>query len=166
MSTYADMPSRLANEKYASPRIPERLDYDIAGFLNEVRAADRFAEISQDLNAAIGWILLAFADRAASYAVRVQNATWARHGIMAAQLATTQIDPREALVVYSILYRAIEILDGNPIDVFREVAGQATAEIGDFTVSFALGDTEDKSIAAMGYVEDADEDGFVFRRTW
>jgi hypothetical protein len=33
--------------------------------------AGRFAEISQDLNAAIGWILLAFADKAALYAVRI-----------------------------------------------------------------------------------------------
>jgi hypothetical protein len=166
MSKSAELLFRLSEEGYVSRRIPGSRDTEIADFLNQVCAADVFAGISRDLNAATAWILLAFADRAASYAVRIRDVTWARHGVMAAQLASTKIDPREALVVYSILYRAIELLDGDPISTFRGVASRAPIEIGEFTIAFALRDDEDKSIDAMGYVEGADDDGFAFLRTW
>lgn len=166
MSKSAELLSRLAEEGYVSRRIPGECDAEIADFLNRILSADVFEAVSQDLSTAAAWILLAFADRAASYAVRIQAASWVGHGVMAAQLAATKIDPREALVIYSILYRAIELLDGDPISAFQEAASRVPVQIGDFTMEFALRDDEDKSIASMGYVEGVDDDGFAFVRTW
>jgi hypothetical protein len=76
MSDSAEFLARLAEEGYASRRVPGNCDAEIAEFLNRIQSADVFAAISQGLSAATAWILLAFADRAASYAVRIQDTKW------------------------------------------------------------------------------------------
>lgn len=141
--------SRLAETGYAPRRIPGDHDAEIADLMSRVQTAEEFSRIAQDLDLATGRILLAFAARTASYAVRVQDATWIRYGLMAAQLDLTQDDPREILVIYSILYRGLELLKVDPVGTFTEVARQATPEIGNVTVGFAQRDEQDKSIAAM-----------------
>ena|SRR6266851_3159047 len=158
--------SHLAETGYAPRRVPGERDQEIGELVSQVRTAEQFSRFAEGLNLVTARILLAFAARTASYAVRIQDPAWIRHGLMAAQLALTQEDAREILVIYSILYRGLELLGADPVATFVEVAGWATSDIRDFTIKFTQRDPQDKSIAAMGYVEGSDEDGFDFVRTW
>lgn len=74
MSTYADIPSRLAGESYGSQRILANRDAEIADFVSQVHGPVEFADVQQAVSAAARWILLAFTRRAASYAVCIQGA--------------------------------------------------------------------------------------------
>lgn len=158
--------SNLAETGYAPRRVPGERDQEIADLVSQVRTTEEFSSVATGLNLVTARILLAFAARTASYAVRIQDPAWIRYGLMAAQLALKQEDAREIIVIYSILYRGLELLDIDRIATFVEVAGWAPPDIRDFTIKFTQRDPQDKSIAAMGYVEGSGEDGFDFVRTW
>jgi len=166
MSAPTDILSRLAETEYRPESIPGDRDADIALLISTIQTCEQFTEVTQGLKLSTAHILLGFAQRAASYAIRINDVTWTRHGLMAAQLTLGEEDTREVLVIYSLLYRALELLDADPMNIFEESARRAPHKFGAVTMEFAQRDAADKSIAAMGYVESEDRDGFKFVCTW
>lgn len=166
MSATADLISRLADTGYKSEDIPGDHDFEIAESVSSINSPEQFAEVTQTLSLRTARVLLAFAYRAASYAVRVNDPNWVRNGLIAAQLTLAQEDTREVLVIYSLLYRSLELLAVDPNAMFQDVAERAGGKFGDVTREFAKRNEHDKSISAMGYAEGADETGFKFICTW
>lgn len=87
-----DILSRLAESGYAPEGIPGERDPEIGDIVRQVQTIEQFSSVVEGLNLATARILLAFAARAASYAVRIQDPEWISNGLMAAQLALRQED--------------------------------------------------------------------------
>jgi hypothetical protein len=169
MSTM-DIPSALRDTRtavgYGPRKIPAPLDQEIAAFVRNVSAADSFVAALNELDHRSARVLTAFAERMASLAIRHQDGRTLRDGLIACALAISRTDdPREVLPVFSLLFRAAEMIGDDPVAEFDRVAGIA-GEAGASLRSFARRDPADRSIEAMAYIEGNDADGFRFIRTW
>lgn len=111
-------------------------------------------------------VLNAFAERAASIAVRHQDARELRAGLIAAAIAhVISGDPREVVPALALLYRAAEMIGNDPRSEFAfvsEIFGGSERALYDFLNRT----TEGKAIEAMGYEEGDDVRGFRFLRNW
>ena len=111
-------------------------------------------------------VLTAFAERAASIAVRHQDARELRVGILAAAIAqATTDDAREPLPALALLHRAAEMIGHDPGSEFTaayEISGGRARGLPDFLRR----SDEDRKIEAMGYAEGDDQRGFRFLRNW
>jgi len=155
------------NEGYGSARLPSVRDEEIAAFVRQIDGPGPFAQAKDALGQGHGVVLSAFAERMASLAVRTGSRQSLRDGLSAAQLALAVAgDSRDSLPGLSLLFRASEILEMDPVVEFSAVAAFAAAADNQSLFDFLSRDDEDRSLAAMGYVEDRDDDGFRFERTW
>ncbi|WP_041289194.1 hypothetical protein [Kribbella flavida] len=111
-------------------------------------------------------VLAAFAERAASIAVRHQDSREVRAGLLAAVIALDlTTDQRDVVPVLALLYRATEMIGDDPALAFltvTELCGGRTRPLREFLARSPA----DKTIQAMGYDEGDDGHGFRFRRTW
>jgi hypothetical protein len=111
-------------------------------------------------------VLAAFAERAASIAVRHQDARELRAGLLASALALALTDePREVLPRLALLYRAAEMIGNDPRHEFSS-ANDLTGGKAPGLVDFLERSPRDRSIQAMAYEEGDDKQGFRFLRTW
>jgi hypothetical protein len=158
--------ARLAG--WGASRIPNEIDDEITdlvkGYLELDDEDKRTVRLSVERDQK--FVFLAFAERMASLAIRLES----REPLMLAMIAMfLQIgigDVREDIIRLSLVHAAAQKLEIDPRSVFMESAQQ-----------FGLGDTsgleaflrrsdEDKSIKSMGYTEGMDQGGFRFVRTW
>lgn len=109
-------------------------------------------------------ILGLFAERMASLAVRGNSIEPVKQGLLALLLYARTEDPRDVLLILSLLHDAVIKTSGTPKSVFAEVS----SIIGDagFLNDFLNRSDDDKSIDAMGYKESKSKDGFLYVRTW
>ncbi len=172
------------NAGYGNARLPCGRDEEIAAFVRLIDGPEAFDEVRGALGDGHGRVLTAFAERMASLSVRTGSLTVLREGLSAAQLALALVDDyRDTLPVLSLLYRAAEILGARPKAEFRAVAALAGPVRGRLRrleemlrrsgrlddsplMAFLDRNAEDRSIAAMAFIEAQDEEGFRFQRTW
>ena len=155
------------NEGYGSARLPCARDEEIAGIVRQIDGPEEFDQVKRGLGHVHAVVLAAFAERMASWSVRSGSEESLRDGLRAQQLALTlAIDKRDALPVSSLLFRASEILGLDPAIEFAAAAAVAPSPDAQLLTDFLSHDPEDQSIDVMGYVEQRDDDGFRFERTW
>jgi hypothetical protein len=111
-------------------------------------------------------VLLVFAERMASLAVRVQSRTYLTSGMIALAAEGWMTESRENLSILSLLHDAAIRIGADPRETLEQVRQYATKSVTSSIEKFLKRSKEDKSIEAMGYVATADGDGFRYERTW
>ncbi len=111
-------------------------------------------------------VLLSYAERMASHAVRTNSTQPITDGLVALGLTAGQADHTEILPILSLLYRSTCIISGNPDEIFQPTIGTANDRLAKYFTDFLSRNDEDKSISVMGYTEGSDAGGFRFMRAW
>ena len=155
------------NEGYGSARLPCGRDLEVAELVRQIQGPKDFDDAKEALSHAHGTVLSVFAERMASLAVRNMSLKTLREGLFAEQLALAVVgDYRDSLPVLSLLFRAAEMLGAEPAVEFVAAAALASPPNNLPLLDFLARDEEDRSLASMGYIEDQDNEGFRFERTW
>jgi hypothetical protein len=153
---------------YGPRPIPDAIDQkvrELVTYLGDADPSTRNAIFSM-MSEHHGLVLLAFAERMASLAVRTRNLQFIREGLEALAYGIRLVDDREVLMVLSLLYRSSIHLDLDAAGFFAGTIGLGGEMFDSFLLSFPRRNEEDRSIGAMGYIESRDQDGFRYRRTW
>lgn len=104
---------------YLARPLPDALDRAVVSALAAVRpAVDDHPLVSRSRTA--DSVLGAFAERAASLAVRTTNDSWIRNGVVALCVTSTASDRREAEMVLCLLYDAAKRLGLPPKEALPE----------------------------------------------
>ncbi len=109
-------------------------------------------------------ILGLFAERMASIAVRNHDITLVKYGLYALLIYSQTEDPRDVILVLSLLYDAADKISEHAKETFESVISETKEE--KLLRNFLKRNDEDKSIESMGYKESKDKDGFLYVRTW
>jgi hypothetical protein len=111
-------------------------------------------------------LLLAFADRMASFAVRIKSLEPLMMAMMAMFLQIGIGDVREDILRLTLVHAAAQKIGVDPRFVFMESARQFGLEDTSGLEAYLRRSDKDKSLESMGYVEGDDAYGFRFLRTW
>lgn len=151
---------------YLPRPIPQPLDDEIRRLLAPVLDAGGWADLRARVTPDHHSVLRVFAERMASWAVRQRDSRPLKIALAALALGGLDDGSREALAVVPLVYRSAERLDVEPEELFEDVARHVGDEAASTLRAFPRRSPRDRSIAAMGYEESRDEDGFRYRRTW
>jgi hypothetical protein len=170
MDTPEELLLRLGSEAttgYGRLPIPNPLDDEVRQLLGYISSADeatRTAVIGL-LGEHHGFVFCAFAERMANFAVRTGEPRYLGEAVVALAIADRLIDQRECLLVLAPLYHATTRIGIDPVALFVApvFAGDLFRE---YLSDFPRRPEESRSLAAMGYVESSDADGFRYKRTW
>lgn len=160
----------LGSEKihgYGPTPIPSKIDEDICMLLEAMFRAEvpiRTA-ITARMKELHGFAMKAFAIRMAAYALRTNQSSFLRQGLLALAIAFHLIDPRDVIPIFTLIYRSAQKMGLDPNDLFMTTEASDPEFQLQLDAFLAREDT-DKSIECMGYVESKDKDGFRYRRTW
>ncbi|MGO1055274.1 hypothetical protein [Crossiella sp. CA198] len=156
----------VKSSNYSVEELSSVRDGQIRDLLLDVAGEMSFEQVKQLMPRDVDRVLGTFAERAASIAVRHQDARELRAGLLAAAIALSVTgDFREELPVLALLYRAAEMIGNDPDLEFSEICEKWSGLTREF-VDFPRRIPEDKTIQAMGYKEGDDKSGFRFLRTW
>lgn len=150
-----------ANVNYGRLPIPCDRDFQILDLLTRLDQGLLRSPTIEQANT-----LLAFSERAASWAVRTGGTRLILGGLSAVGVAAPASDPRNIVVALSLLHRACELTLADPRSVFSEAARPFKEEVQDLFQSFLARSPRDKSIEAMGFSESMGDTGFLFRCDW
>lgn len=153
------------NIGYGSARIPSLRDSEIVSLLGPLLSSDGapgLRELGDQVRSEQCSALEAFAERAASWAVRQNDVGIIEVGLLALGLAARRGDPREIAMSASLLWRAAELISASPGLLFARTETRLGATEGGALSSFANRKGADRSIEAMGFRESEDADGFRF----
>jgi hypothetical protein len=153
---------------YGPAAIPSAIGDEVAEVIASLVASDAAGRraIMRQMTEVHGFVLIAFAERMASRAVRENEPDFIAKGLSALAIAAGLVYIKEALPVVSLLLRSIDKLGLDARSVFRRASGFGNNELDRFLEEFPHRSKEDRSIEAMGYVEAEDLDGFRYKRTW
>jgi hypothetical protein len=151
------------NEGYLDEPIPSGRDEEISLPIAAAERDGRLRELAGHLSETHVSVLLAFAERMASLAIRLGDPGVMRRGLIAACLPIEVADRREVLLVLPLLWRTAERLGLDAVSEFTAVDRTVGCEE---LARFAARRPEDRTIESMGYVEARDDDGFRYERTW
>jgi hypothetical protein len=153
---------------YGPRRIPHRLDQDVhklLGVLSRATDDDRAAALSRMVERH-GSVMVAFAERMASHAVRTGQSRYLDYGMTALAVASYLIYIKEVIPILSLLYRSTQKLGLEARGVFNTaIPVPAAAGLQQIVDEFLNRSERDRSIEVMYYVEGQDQDGFRYTRT-
>lgn len=158
---------RLALESaYYQLPISCELDNEISDILVNLSMYDQkeMELIADSISGDDARVLGLFAERMASLAVRQKSIEPIKCGLFALLIYARTEDPRDVLLVLSLLHDAVEKVGDIPNTIFNEAG--ALFRGSPLLSDFLNRSEEDKSIDAMGYKESNNEDGFLYVRTW
>jgi hypothetical protein len=154
------------NVGYRREDVPCARDGQIRDLLLELADNASFEQVSGLVPRDADRVLTAFAERAASIAVRGKDERELRAGLLAAALALSlSDDERDVLPAVALLYRPATIIGRDPERAFAAV-NDLTDGRAPRLVGFTRRTSEDQAIEAMGFHEGADKNGFRFVCTW
>ncbi|MFG1948716.1 hypothetical protein [Nonomuraea sp. NPDC048826] len=154
------------NIDYGRDDLPSARDGQIRDLLFEVVDGKTFDQAAAFVPRAGDRVLTAFAERAASIAVRHQDARELRAGLLAVAIAQKITDdPRDSLPGLALLYRAAVMIGHDPDAEFR-AANEVTDGRAGGLLAFLRWPPEDRSVEAMGFEEGNDQQGFRFLSNW
>lgn len=155
----------LESAYYKQP-ISSEIDDEISDILADLSAYNQkdLELIADSVSGDNGRVLGLFAERMASLAVRQNSIEPVKRGLFALLIYARTEDPRDVLLVLSLLHDAAIKVRGMPKTIFNEVG--AVFGGSSLLSDFLNRSDEDKSIDAMGYVESKNEEGFLYVRTW
>ena len=149
-------------ERYLPLPIPSPRDEELIRLLTRSSAP----LLEDEVRPEHAQVLLAFAERAATLAVRRRDTSVLTAGLKALTLAA-DLDARDATILLPLYFDAAMRLDSDPAVLFATAVVSAPKDgVAASLRSFANRSPEDRSLEAMGYVASADSDGFRYQRTW
>ena len=154
------------NKGYGQERLPVARDTEIRDLLRECEENGQLAELRQQLDSDHFPALRCFAERNASLAVRSSNPGLIRIGLLALALASLSENSRDTFLILPLYYDAARRLKVDAEWLFRSTARAVSEKAADALGRFLDRSVEDKSLAAMGYLAAADEEGFRYQRQW
>jgi hypothetical protein len=158
--------ARDANQGYGLGPLPRVRDAQIGQIIDRL-GQNEFASLQEFFDSDHADMLLAFAERMASLAVRRQSRQDIHRGLLAAGIAASlSIDSREVILILPLMWHSAEIIGLDPCQEFVLVAEELKGDAGVFLETFTLRSARDRDIQVMGYIESVDEEGFRYRRTW
>lgn len=146
---------------YGARSLPDVLDFEVARALSAGRSSSDGSDLISHSRTADS-VLEAFAERAASLAVRTKDDSWIRKGVVALCSTSIASDRRESEIVLCLLYDAAKRLGLSP----REVFSEGLFLKRNLIEGFICRDEKDKSLSSMGYIAGSDSDGFRYVRSW
>lgn len=164
----ADWLGVKSNHGYGALPIPQARDVEIGGLLRAWMAlgeADR-KEAAEGILEGQRFTLLAYSERMASLAVREANPDLITLGLVALGVDGWRRDWRDNAAIIALYYDAAQKLGTHPENAFEKAAALLPEKAANALRTFLRRSTEDKSLAAMGYVVGTDVDGFRYERTW
>jgi hypothetical protein len=156
------------NKGYGATRIPNTTDESIGTLIDEfIHLGDNEREtVTESIQDEHIKVLLAYAERMSSYAIRTNNQN---NQILCALIAVSftydKCYFKEVVPVLCLIFNSIQRLSLSEDDILKElrqVVPGSTALIDEFNGR----SQEDKQIDAFGYLESKDEDGFRYKRDW
>jgi len=153
---------------YGGRALPCELDSSISALLNAFIAATPLERqrLGLQVDDTLSRLLIVFAERMASLAVRLVSRANLFLGLVALAAEGWKADPRDDLTVLSLLHDAAVRIGSDPRENFQEVVPYTTKAIADALERFLTRSAQDKSIEAMGYRAGVRIDGFRYERTW
>lgn len=150
---------------YARSPIPASDDATLYDVISRLPADEVIENDLPKLSESEEWIAAIFAKRMAVLGVREREEKRIRTGLRALTLLKGAIDLRDGIIYLAPLYDAASRIDADADAMFRSF-DRYTAPIVPHIVSFPDRMPENRSLAAMGFVVDQDENGFTYRKTW
>jgi hypothetical protein len=171
VETIAQLERDVANglyHGYLSRPIPDALDNSPRSLCHAyLRSAESDQALLQCADPRIASVLQGYAERLASLAVRRHQTTLVEASVVALGLSMLiGDDAREWLLVLPLPWHAAERLEQPPQDLFELVAAQLPDPACAGLRQFAQRAPEDRTLAAMGYQEGSDDEGFRYQRSW
>lgn len=157
------------NRGYADAGIPSARDAEIARFVDGLAAAtNEDREVAAErLDSTTTRVFITFAERAATLAVRRQEAGWVLRGLLALSLVWRHaVDVRPAIPVLGLLYDAAGRAGGLATDIFQRAAELAPGDVSPLFHDFLTRGDLDDILDEMGYQVGTDGQGFRYRRLW
>lgn len=158
----------INHQGYWSSQIPSAVDKDIFllidAFVNVTNDERQF--ISSVFTDEYSFTFIRFSERMACLAVREKSEKYVFEGLIAHAIEGGKFDWRENILVLSLLYRSAVKIGSDPVVLFNKAAEYAEGEIKAIINGFPNRAPEDRSIAAMGYVEAENDQGFCYKRMW
>jgi hypothetical protein len=153
---------------YGTWPIPHPLDEKILNLIERWKKLDvkERIETSNFITSKYHFVFLAFSERMASNSVRKINPQYIADGLIALGLDGWAFDWRDNVLVLSLLYHSTVLIGAEPKTIFTNAGKLLSPNVQKAFTLFLNRNPEDKAIAAMGYVESMDKDGFRYLRTW
>jgi len=153
---------------YGPRPIPDAIDDDVRDLLRSIE--DSTPETREALVSVMterhGFVLLAFAERMASHAVRTHDTQFIRQGLQAAAIGSQSVYFKESVPALCLLYQSAVKLGCSGEILLGEVDCPESPLFETMLHAFPMRTEEDRSIESMGYIESFDHDGFRYHRTW
>ncbi len=111
-------------------------------------------------------VLLVFAERMASLAVRSVAKNYLLDALVALDAAGWLAEVRDNLMVLSLINDAATRIGLIPGELFAEIIPFISTESANSFQTFLKRSAMDKSIEAMGYQATWNDEGFIYERTW
>jgi hypothetical protein len=148
--------------------IPSKLDDETSAVIKRfiAAAAPERKEIASLFTREHTDVLLGFAERMASLAVRLSRRDLIEEGLAAVVLERGMLDAREDMLVLAPLCDSAETLGLDAGALFRAAASLLPGELSRIVAAFPDRPAKSRGLDAMGYVASSDDDGFRYRRTW
>ena len=155
----------LSSQYYKQP-ISSEIDEKISSVIADLISLDtwQLESIMENVSGDNARVLGLYAERMASLAVRKNSIEPVKNGLVALLIYAQTEDPRDVLLVLSLLHDAAIKTAGTAGRVFDEVGSVIGG--AELLNGFLNRSDEDKSIDAMGYKESNNEEGFLYVRTW
>jgi hypothetical protein len=157
-----------ANIGYGRLPLPQLRDDEITRLLEDwllLDPSERLASSAQ-VSEKQKDTLLAYSARMASLAVREKSAERIHLGLLALGIDGWKFDWRDSVGIVCLHYDAALKLGLVPERAFEDAAAVLSLKVATELRAFPKRSPVDRSLAAMGYVESVDSDGFRYKRTW
>ena len=153
---------------YTFRPIPCELDQIVQGlvelFMNAT-PAER-GEIIATIPSDDGGFLICFAGRMATMGVREHSRERLLEGLVALIVEDYKVDFRDTLIRVAPIYDATLKIGVEPEELFSEAAAFYSNETAIDIANFPARPQEKRTLAAMGYKESSDADGFKYERDY
>ena len=154
-----------ATDGYGLLPIPTPIDGDVRNLIEAICQAQPVArtELISKLTPRHGFVMMSFAERMSSSAVRTGQVQFVLEGLIALAIADKLVDHREVLMVLSLVCRSAEKLG---LDCRKSLPSAAgfDPDFHEVVSKFVNRNDELRSVGAMGFIESNDEDGFRYQR--
>lgn len=148
--------------------IPSIFDQEISDLINAfLKGTMEEQEFARNaFSDEYSFTFLFFSERMACLSVREKLEKYLFEGLIAHAIEGGKFDPRENMLVLSLLYHSAVKIGADPVSLFKRASKFATGKIKEIIAGFPHRKLENRSIEAMGYIESSDKDGFRYTRTW
>lgn len=151
---------------YGPSQIPNKIDGEVEQLIDGILEMIDATKNLEDLSQTHGMVLLAYAERMASLAVRENRVDTLLKGMEALRIASSLVYEKELLLILALLYNSASKLGADWSELIDVLSGFEEKRFKTFCESFLTRSIADRSIQAMGYKEGKDEGGFRYVRTW